>query len=186
MKGLVETVRVEVPDPPETSETLAGFTPTMTLEDEEVAVRLTLPDKPALFSITEAEPAEPAVTVRLVGLATIVKLPVTVTVTCDKRNIVPLVALTVIVYVPAFEVIAVFTVSVELAEPPGVKDTLDGLRVALRPEVAMALRETMPVKPVLLTKILAVADPPASKIPGEAAAAVMVKLAPTSMTTSVE
>ncbi len=87
---------------------------------------------------------------------------------------------------PALVVTDVFTVSVELAEPPGVKDTLDGLRVELRPEAAMALRETMPVKPVLLTKILAVADPPASKLAGEPAAAVMVKLAPTLMTTSVE
>ncbi len=97
MEALVDTVRVEVPDPPGTSETLPGFTPTNTLEDEEVAVRLTLPVKPVLFSVTEAEPAEPAVAVRLVGLATMVKLPVTETVTCAKRNMAPLVALTVII-----------------------------------------------------------------------------------------
>lgn len=75
---------------------------------------------------------------------------------------------------PAFVEVAVFIVSVELAELPEVNRRNVGVRVEFRPEEVDALRVTLPVKPRLLRVILAVADPPASNVVGDVKILVIV------------
>ena len=90
-------VRVDVPDPPGTSDTLAGFNAATIVEIDVVLVRVTAPVSPVLFRTIPDLPLEPAVIVRDGELAAIVKFPVTMTVRKACRTIVPLVALMTIV-----------------------------------------------------------------------------------------
>ncbi len=66
---------------------------------------------------------------------------------------------------------------VETTDPPGVKETLDGLRDAMGPRgETLSARLTRPVKPVLFRNIFAEVEPPASKLPGTVEVAETVKL----------
>ena len=174
MEFETETVSVEAPDPPATIEMLAGFTAPVMPEMEALAFRLTVAVSPELLSVIPDLAVPPDVIVRLERLAMIVKLPVTVTVKETCRRTPPLVALTVMMYVPALVPTPVLMVSVEFAEPPGVNWTEVGVRVELRPERIEALSVTLPVKPRLRTVTLAVADLPASKEEEEVKLAVRV------------
>lgn len=70
--------------------------------------------------------------------------------------------------------LADFIVSVEFAALPGVRDLDVGANVELRPEMFDVLNVTVPLKPRLLTVIIAVADFPASKEDGDVKVAVRV------------
>ena len=178
---------MEFPDVPGLRKRLAGITVTPTLEEETVEVRVTVLFRPELLRVITAVPPEPAATVIIGGVAIIVKLPVTRIVRIAWRNMAPLVALTVIVYVRPGVLVEVVSVSVELLELPGDSRTEERDRIVVTPDgLVEALRVTLPVKPMLLRVIFAVADPPASKLGGVGEVAVIVKLEPTLMMIRVE
>ena len=126
-----------------------------------VDTRLTVPLKPCrAVTVIVDVPAVPATTVTLVGLAAIVK-SWTVKVTAAECDSVPLVPVTVTVYVPALPVHD----SVEVPEVPRV--TLVGVRVQARPVAGetAAVKLTVPVKPwTEPTVIVEVPEAPASTV----------------------
>ena len=91
----IDTVRVEVADPPGTRDWLAGLGTDVMLGDEDAVVKFTVAVNPVLFSVMLVLPLEPAVMVKLDGLSAMVKLPVTVIINVAWRIMIPLVALTV-------------------------------------------------------------------------------------------
>jgi hypothetical protein len=133
--------------------TLAG----VTLHAELSAVRFTTPLNPFVaVTAMVAVPDEPALTVRLVGLAVTVKswvLYVTVA-ECDR---VPLVPVTVTVYVPAEpeqerlevpEVPSVTLVGVDVQAKPVLGDTVaDRLTVPVNPFTAATVMVEVPLEP---------------------------------------
>lgn len=80
----VETTTVEATDWPDVRATLAGVIPTVRFALTTVVFKLTVPEKPLILVMLRTDAAEePAVTARLMGLATIAKsgtLEVTATV----------------------------------------------------------------------------------------------------------
>ncbi len=88
---------------------------------------------------------------------------------------------------PAGVEAVVAIVRVEVPEDPGVRLMLVGLKVKVIPVAAgetVADNATLPVKPRLLAVIVEVADPPAVKLAGVAAPAVIEK-SPTTITVAV-
>ncbi len=78
-------------------------------------------------------------------------------------------------------------VSVEVPDDPGVRLILVGANVKVMPVAAgdtVADRATLPVNPRLLAVMVDVADPPATKLAGVAAPAVIEK-SPTTVTATV-
>jgi len=66
----------------------------------------------------------------------------------------PLVAVTVIVYVPAAPLPFPVNVSIDVPLPPDVTVTETGLKVALTPEGGLAVSETVPLKPFKLAIVM--------------------------------
>ena len=91
------TVRVEVPDPPATTVTLAGLNDADSPDGVTVAVRLRVPaNPPRLFTVMVGVPDWPGVMFTVVGLAATEK-STTLKLTLTVRVIDPLVAVTVTV-----------------------------------------------------------------------------------------
>ena len=77
-------MRVELPDPPEVSVTIVGFTDALDPEGAITVERVTVPAKPLMLLSNIVEvPEEPARTVRDVGLRDTVK-STTLTVICTE------------------------------------------------------------------------------------------------------
>jgi len=92
----------------------------------------------------------------------------------------------VTVYVPAGVDAVVAMVSVEVPVEPGVRETLVGLKVAVKPLAAgdtAAVSATDPVNPELVRVQVEVAEPPATKLAGLVAVQESVKSAPTVIVT---
>src|SRR5260370_19574392 len=135
---------------------LVGLRVQISPAGETELVSATVRVKPLTGATVIVEIAEsPAFTVRLVGLAVIVKsttLTVMVPVVWDRG---PLVPVTVTVYVPAATALRL---SVEVPEPV----TLVGLRVAVKPVDGLAVSATTPLNPLRpVTVIVSVVVPPA-------------------------
>jgi len=149
---------VEVPEPV----TLVGVrVQVKPVAGETVAVRETIPLNPfRAVTVTVDVPEAPARIVTVAGLAAIVK-SWTVKVTVAEWDIVPLVPVTVTVYVPALPVHE----SVEVWAAPRV--TVVGVRVQVRPVagVTVAAKLTVPVKPWSgVTVIVEVPEAPARAV----------------------
>jgi hypothetical protein len=136
-----EHVSVDVPEPPVM---LVGLRAHVRPEDG-LLVRATVPVKPLTgATVIVTGPEEPALTTTLVELAVIVKsttLTVMVPVVWER---VPLIPVTVTVYVPAL------TVSVDVPEPV----TLVGLSVAVKPDDGLAVRLTVPLNPLIEATVM--------------------------------
>ncbi len=90
----------------------------------------------------------------------------------------PLAPITVTVYVPAGVATFVAMVRTEVPIPPAVKVTGLVPKVKVRPVTGVAVdpaRVMLPVKPRLPRVIVEVVEPPARKLVGEGASAVMSK-----------
>jgi len=99
------------------------------------------------------------------------------------------VPVTVTVYVPAGVEAVVAIVSVEVAVEPGVSGTLAELKEVVRPLAAgdtVAVSATDPVNPELVSVHVEVAELPARKLAGVAAAHKSEKSAPTVIVTVAE
>ncbi len=67
---------------------------------------------------------------------------------------VPIVAVRVTVYVPGLRLLALVTMRTLVADPPGDRETLDGFRDNVGPvERTVAVRETLPVRPLMLVSV---------------------------------
>jgi len=182
---VVAIVRVDVPVPPGVKLTLVGANVKVmpVAAGDTVAERPTLPVKPALVRVMVDVAELPAKKLAgVAALAAIVKSAVTVTVTVDVCVIDPLTPVTVTVYVPDGVDVVVAIVSVEGAVPPETSVTLVGLIVVVRPVAvgdAAALRFTVPANPELVSVHVDVAELPARKLAGVAAAHEIAKSAPT-------
>ena len=145
------TVRAEVPVPPDERVMLVGLREAVAPGGETDVARLTVPAKPLrLVRVTVDCVEEPAVTVRLDGVET--AKSVIFAVTWMDRDVEPLVAKTVTVYVV---LVVELTVRVDVPVPPPVRAMLEGLRDMVRPEGdTFAESETVPVKPLRLVKVM--------------------------------
>ncbi len=130
---------------------LVGLREAVAPEGEADVARLTVPVNPLrLVRVTVDCVDEPAVTVRLDGVET--AKSVTFTVTWMDRDVEPLVAKTVTVYVA---LVLELRVRVDVPIPPLVRVMLEGLSDAVRPEgETFADRETVPVKPLRLVRVM--------------------------------
>jgi hypothetical protein len=153
------TVRVEVPVPPDVRVMLVGLREAVAPEGETDAARLIVPANALrLVRVTADCVDEPAVTVRLDGVETMKSA--TFTVTWMDRDVEPLVAKVVTVYMP---VVVELTVSVDVPVPPLVRMILEGLSDAVRPEgETLVESDTVPVNPLRLVRVMVeVAEEPA-------------------------
>ena len=155
-----DTVRVELPEPPELRTTDEGLTDAVSPDGDVVVDNVTIPVNPLrLPSWTVDAPEDPLRMVREAGLDETVK-STTLTVTTTECESDPIVPVTVTVYVPT---VAELTVSVDVADPPGDKLTLVGLTPAVRPDGETVVeRLIVPVNPARLVKVIVdVPEPPA-------------------------
>ena len=164
---VVEIVTVEDADPPELSVTLVELREMagpLLSEGEMVVARLMVPEKPLmLFNVTVDVPEDPAGTATVGGVAEIPN-PTTNAVTGVEWEMpVELLPVTVTVYVPGVEELAV---RVEVAVEPAVRLTLVGFREAVRlDDDTVVERLTVPVKlPKLVRAIVDVADDVAGNV----------------------
>src|SRR5689334_662802 len=101
------------------------------------------------------------------------------TVITTECDIAPLVPVTVTVKVP--KVPAKTTLSVEVADPFGGRTTLDGFSITLKPGVTVLVRETVPLKPLMLVMVIVEVEdepphPPRTREVGDAAIVKSTKL----------
>ena len=144
---------VDVPLPPGVKLTLVGLTEADRPVGDDDVDRATVPANPAmLLSVMVDVPDPPALKLNVVGLDEIVKspMPTRMVVECDSG---PLVPVTVTVYVPRVEELKLH---VDEAEPPEVKERIDGLQDALRPADGLidCERLTLPANPPRLVNVM--------------------------------
>jgi hypothetical protein len=167
VERFVEIVRIDVPEPPETRETLVGLRETagpLRTVRETVALRLTVPVKPPkLVSVAVKVALDPLVTDCELGFATIEKsggccgftFRVTPAAVCERLQAEQEAPDANIAYLPVGVELVVATVSVDVACDPLVgRLTIVGLSDAAGPCATLgemeSVRLTMPVKPFML------------------------------------
>lgn len=116
--------------------------------------KLTVPAKPFKLATVSVELLDILpVRLRLVGADAILKSPLTVTVTVAERVMLPLVPVTVIVYVPGVAPPALMS-NVDVADPPLERVALVGQSETTGPEGdTEADNETVPEKPLTLDSV---------------------------------
>lgn len=160
---------MEVPEPPEMSETLVELRLSRGSVGEHVAEIATVPAKPLMLErlivtvpvLRGARVSELTLVLRLKSCTLTV-----ITTECVNE---PLVAETVTVYVPPVDELSV---SVDVPVPPDERTRLVGESDVVRPEEVVAVRVTVPLNPPKLARLrVDVEDEPARKLTvvGEAA-----------------
>ncbi len=147
----VETVRMEVTEPPGESVTVFRLNDSVGPTDDTAAVKFTEPAKPLIPDVVIAdEPEEPAFMVNSAGSVERVK-STTFTVTVTEWERPSLTPVTVTVKAPVEGLVK--TVRTETTDPPDARVTLVWLRDTPRPVGETAIvRAILPVKPLRLVR----------------------------------